>query len=213
MPEMMNEGGNPDAAQDESLIQSVMQRDMGPIFEAIGSRLKDLEEDLCESKDLLYKLCEGLIGAADGHKRTALTDELSSKYGKDIEPLDGFYKDTKGKGYMESLLEELMGEGAPDDAGRDEFVKKRIGEDRGKYGKYLGIKAEVEPPAEAKAEEAAPGGEMAAEAMESPAEQAEEEVIPEDGGGSPIDEIFNEVKSLGGKKRKLSEPIAPKGKK
>ena len=213
MPEMMNEGGNPDAAQDESLIQSVMQRDLGPIFEAIGSRLKDLEEDLGESKDLIFKLCQGLIGAADSHKRTALTDEISQKYGKDIEPLDGFYKDIKGKGYMDDLLEQLMGDNGPDDAGRDDFIKKRLGEDRGKYGKYIGLKAEVEPAPEAKVEESAPGGEAMAEKMEPPDKQAEEEAIPDEGGTSPIDDIFNEVKSLGGKKRKLSEPIAPKGKK
>lgn len=194
MPDDMGKG-NPDARQDESLIQSVMQRDLGPIFEAVGSRLKDLEEDLGEVKDLLYKFTQGLIGAADNHKRTMLTDEISSKYGKDIEPFEGFYKDTMGKGFTDSILEELMAEGAPDDAGRDEWIQNKLGEARGKFGKYVGIKDEVEAPVEPPAEAAAP---MAEEAQP----ELFEEEAPEE--GDAISKLMNQVKSVGGEKHRLS---------
>lgn len=202
MPDdMMGQGGNPDASQDESLIQSVLERDLGPIFEAIGTRLKDYEEDLGQLRDMFYKFAQGLIGAADNHKRSSLTEELSTKYGKDIEPLDGFYKDTMGKGFSDSILEELMGDGAPDEGSRDEWIKGKLGEAKGKYGKYIGIKDE--PPAAVVAEEK----------VEPPVEQAKEEDTGEEesGGADSISQIMNQMKALGGKKRKLSSPVAPKG--
>ena len=188
--------GNPDAGQDETLIQSVMQRDLGPIFEAIGSRLKDLDEDLGEVRDLLYKFTEGLIGAADNHKRTMLTDEISSKYGKDIEPFEGFYKDTQGKGFTDSILEELMGEGAPGDEERDGWMQGKLGEAKQKYGKYVGL--QQEPPAEEKAE---------------PVEkqQKEEEAGEMDKGGEdtdPVSKIMNQMKGVGGRKFSLSAKSA-----
>jgi len=202
MPEMMEQGGNPDAAQDESLIQSVIERELGPIFEAIGSRLRDYEEDLGELKDMFYKFAEGLIGASDNHKRTMLSDEISSKYGKDMEPFDGFYKDVHGKGFMDSILEELMGEGAPDETGRDEWMQNKLNEAKGKYGKYVGIKAEI--PAEAP-----PAEEVKEEVAEAPAEQAaEEEMGSEEEGADVVSGLMKQMKSLGGRKHKLSE--APK---
>lgn len=187
MPEAMGRG-NPDAVQDEELILSVMERNLGPIFQAIGSRLKDLEEDLGETKDLLFKFTEGLIGAADNHRRTSLSSEISSKYGKDIEPFDGFYKDTMGKGFSDSLIEELMGENAPDEGSRDEFIKNRLGEARGKYGKYVGYKEEVPLPE--------------AEVPEETGMESEEEASPE--GEDSISKIQRELFSVGGKKHSLS---------
>jgi hypothetical protein len=187
MPEDMGTG-NPDAAQDEGLIQSVMQRDLGPIFEAIGSRLKDLEEDLGEAKDLLYKFAEGLIGAADNHKRTTLSGELSTKYGKDMEPFEGFYKDTQGKGFSEAILEELMGDGAPGDEERDGYIQNKLAEAKGKYGKYVGIKDE-EPPAQ---------GELGLEAPAAPEAAPEEE-------GDEITKLMTKVKTIGGEKHRLSK--------
>jgi hypothetical protein len=191
--------GNPDAAQDETLITSVMERTLGPIFEAIGSRLKDLEEDLGENRDLLYKLSEGIIGAADEHKRTTLTGEISSKYGKDIEPFEGFYKDTQGKGFTDAILEELMGDGAPDETGRDEWMKNKLGEARKKYGKYVGIKDEEEVPIEKPAEGEQP--------MEEKAEAPEEKQAEEKTGEEPADAVsglMNQLKAVGGEKHSLS---------
>lgn len=192
--------GNPDAAQDEALIQSVMERNLGPIFEAMGARLKDLEEDLGETKDLLFKFTEGLIGAADNHRRTTLSGELSSRYGKLMEPFEGFYKDTQGKGMSESLLEELMGEGGPDDEGREEFILNKIREAQGKFGKYVGM---------GKKEEAAvaPVPEAPAEVPpEAPAEAAPEEMAVEESPSEvdPIAGIMEKLKSVGGEKHSLS---------
>lgn len=194
--------GNPDAAQDEALIQSVMERNLGPIFEAMGARLKDLEEDLGETKDLLFKFTEGLIGAADNHRRTTLSGELSSKYGKLMEPFEGFYKDTQGKGMSESLLEELMGEGGPDDAGREEFILNKIREAQGKYGKYVGMG----PKEEAAAEAAAPEAPMEEAPVEAPAEAAPEEMAAEEEPVEvdPIAGIMEKLKSVGGEKHSLS---------
>lgn len=212
MPDMET-GGNPDARQDTDLILSVMQENLGPLFEILGSRIKDLEEDLGETKDLLFKLAEGLIGAADGHKKTQLSDMISSKYGADIEPLDGFYKDVHGKGFADSLIEELMGDNAPDEAGMDEWIKNKLGDAKGKYGKYIGIKTEVEPDKEAVAEAVEPAAvEPAAEAAESEEKQAEEEA-PEEPAKGAADGIFEQFTSLGGQKRKLSGPIMPTEKK
>jgi hypothetical protein len=223
MPENMESGGNPDAAQDEGLIQSVMQRELGPIFEAIGSRMKDLEEDLGEAKDLLYKFTQGLIGAADNHRRTSLSEELSTKYGKDMEPLEGFHKDVYGKGLSESLLEELMGDEGPGDDEREEWIKGKLGEAKGKFGKYVGIKAE-EAPAESAPEGAgleAPvpeaTGVMEGTAKEEPTGGEEPPMESEeesgDEGGDTVSKLMNQMKSLGGEKHKLSEPLAKKKKK
>lgn len=195
MPEM--EKGNPDAMQDETLIQEVMRRDLGPILMAVGNRLKDLEEDLTETKDLLFKFTEGLIGAADNHKRMSLSSELSTKYGKDFEPFEGFYKDTQGKGFSDSILEELMN-GDFDDEGRDGFIKGKLDEAKGKFGKYVGL--------EKKEEEAAPPMTEVAiteEKGESPAEQAGEEPAEEE----PMDavsKIHKELMSVAGKRNSLS---------
>ena len=171
-----NEAGNPDAAQDTDLIRSVMDTELRPVFELIGSRLQDLEEDLEDVKDMLYKFYEPVVGVHHDHRKSVLSDELKSKYGSDIEPFDGMLKDFTGKSLSDSLIEELMGENAPDEAGRDEFVKGKLGEAKTKYGKYLGTgnmaapkaemsvtKIEAEPKKEAEAEEALPG----AEEMES----------------------------------------------
>ena len=222
MPEIMEKDGNPDAAQDESLIQEVLQRDLGPIFEEMGSRLRDLEEDLGETKDLLHKFCEGLISSADGYRRNQLSDELSSKYGKEMEPFEGFHKDVYGRGLSESLLDELMGEGAPKEEERDEWIKGKLNDAKGKYGKYLGMKIEESP--EARGEEEEKMGEMESrkgeeevrkgeeeiakgEAEEEEGETEEEEGEAEEEGGDAISAIMKQMKSLNGSRHKLSAPI------
>lgn len=197
--------GNPDAAQDEALIQSVMERNLGPIFEAIGSRLQDLEEDLGEVKDLLFKFTEGLIGAADNHRRTMLSSEISSKFGKAIEPFEGFYKDTQGKGLSDSLIEELMGDNAPGDDEREEWIKGKLMEAMQKHGKYVGFgpKEKAEAPAAIVEEK------TVAAPMEPPAEKTEAPAqgeLPFEGGESedPVTALMNKVKSVAGEKHSLS---------
>jgi hypothetical protein len=91
-----------------------------------------------------------------------------------------------------------MGEGAPGDDQRDEWVKGKLGEAKSKYGKYVGIKDEAEVPP-AVAEEAAVEGEApGAEQMELGLEAGDPE--KEDA----ISKLMNQVKSVGGKKHKLS---------
>jgi hypothetical protein len=201
MPEDMGKG-NPDAVQDEGLIRSVMARDLGPILEAVGARLRDLEEDLGELKDLQFKFIQGLIGAADGHKRTRLGDELSSKYGQEFEPFEGFYKDTMGKGFKDSILEDLMGEGAPDEGGRDEWIKGKLGEAKGKYGKYVGLSMEEPAAGPAEGLEAAQAEESAGQGIEDMGEEKEAEGEAEE--GDAISGLMKQLASVGGEKRKLS---------
>lgn len=205
MPDDMGRG-NPDAGQDEALINAVMERNLGPIFEAIGSRLRDLEEDLGEAKDLLFKFTEGLIGAADSHKRTTLQGELSSKFGKAIEPFEGFYKDTMGKGLSDSLIEELMGDNAPGDDEREEWVKNKLLEAHGKYGKYVGLtpkeKAEAvaeEEAAEVEAPEAAAAEEPVVEEAQEPAQNELPFEKPD-----PISGIMDQMRSVVGERQSLS---------
>lgn len=194
MPEPMEGAGNPDAGQDRALIQAVIQQELSPIFEVIASRFKDLDEDLGEARDLLFKFAQGLISTADDHKRGVLTSELTNKYGKDFEPLDGFYKDTMGKGFTDSIIEELMA-GEYDEAGRDEFVKGKLGEARGKYGKYLGMGAEPTQPAVAEVG-------ISHEAAESPEKEAAEESA--DDGRDSVERLMYQVSNLGGKKHSFS---------
>lgn len=200
MPETMGQG-NPDAAQDESLIHAVIQRELGPIFEAIGVRLRDLDEDLGETRDLLYKFSEGLIGAADNHKRTMLTDKLSSSYGKDMEPFEGFYKDTQGKGFMDSILEELMGDGAPGDEELDGWMQNKLNDAKGKYGKYVGLQAEA-PGAPPVSVEEKSEGELPPEAMEAGGEMPAEAGPEEE--ADPVMKIMKKMTSVQGEKHKLS---------
>jgi len=210
MPDM--EKGNPDAAQDEGLIQSVISRELGPIFEAIGARLRDFEEDLGETKDLLFKFTQGLIGAADSQKRSSLSDELSGKYGKDMEPYEGFHKEVYGKGLSDSLIEELMGDEAPGDDERDEWIKGRLGEAKSRFGKYVGVKEEVLPAEGEDALEAAPAeAPMAEEAPpeEAPPEEAPPEEAPEEEPDA-VSKIMSQMKSLGGDRHKLSESLSNK---
>ena len=169
MPELMDKGGNPDAAQDESLIMSVIQRELGPVIEALGSRLSEQGDTLEEVKDLLFKFTQGLIGAADNHKRTSLSEELTGTYGKDMEPFEELHKSFHGKGFSDSLLDELMGEGAPGDDERDGWVQNKLKDAKGKWGKYVGLEAEV------------PEGPESAEVPEQEAVAGEEEDVKGEG--------------------------------
>ena len=189
MPEMMKEGGNPDASQDESLILSVIQRELGPVIEALGSRMSEQGDTLEEVKDLLFKFTQGLIGAADNHKRTSLSEELTGKYGKDIEPFEELHKSFHGKGFSDSILDELMGEGAPGDDERDGWMQNKLNDAKGKWGKYVGLEAEV------------PDGAESAEAPEQEALAGEQE-----------DRLGEGEEKKGEKEEKLGEKLEKEGK-
>lgn len=227
MPEPM-ERGNPDAGQDRALIQSVLQEELAPVFEVIASRFKSLEGELAQAKDLLMKFSFGIIDTADQHRRSTLSDMISSKYGADIEPFDGFYKDTMGKGFSDSLIEELMGQdGMPDDTGLDQFMQGKLGEARGKFGKYLGMPVAKETVVSVKGGPNS-GEESAHEEIEKGAEKAAEEGAPEaaeevkkgleeDEGadeemesGDSISRLMKEMQSMRGQKHSLSGRKAKK---
>jgi hypothetical protein len=219
MPEKDEMGGNPDASQDESLIMSVIQRELGPVLEAMGSRLSEQGEALEEVKDLVFKFTQGLIGAADNHKRTAFGEELSGKYGKDIEPFEGFHKEVYGKGFSDSLMDDFMGEGGPGDDEHDAWIQSKLNDAKGKYGKYVGIKADIPASGEAeKGEEEAMKGEEEErlgekeekEGHEAEGEKEEEKGEKEEEAGEGEEEdaisgLMKQMESLTGARHSMSK--------
>jgi hypothetical protein len=94
-----------------------------------------------------------------------------------------------------------MGDGAPDESGRDEFIKGKIGGFREKYGKYLGRPPKVEATvAEIKPEEGAeapgePGKEQAKEPEKE--EPKEPKDIFEGLNGGHLGDMVGALKSFG----------------
>jgi hypothetical protein len=189
-------GANPDAEQDKELILSTMEDRLVEPFEMIGTRLKDLEEDLGELRDIVFKLVTGFSEGVDSYHRNTLSDEIRGKYGAELEPLDGFYKDTHDSSFSDELINSLMGEGAPDEEGRDGFIRSKIDEARGKYGKYLGGSMGAGAPAAVMVD--------AHEAMESPAKEAAEEAATEGMEEKPKDNVqlmIDQLTAAGGRRK------------
>jgi hypothetical protein len=160
-------GVNPDQGADYEEICNVMEEKLVPVFDMIGKEIHDLHEDQGELQELVFKLLTSVIGAADGHRRDGLSQKLMGKYGSDIEPLDGFMQDTQGKKFSDELIDSLMGDGAPeDDEGIDGLVQSKLGEAKGKYGKYLGMMPPPPPGGEVKME--VTKGELPPEAAAAP---------------------------------------------
>jgi hypothetical protein len=189
MPSRMEEGGNPDAAQDKELIMSCIMETIGPFADQVMAKLQELDEKVDRVDDLQMKFTHGLIGAYDTHRRNDLTQEISSKYGKDIEPFEGIHKDFHGKGFSDSLLDELMGDNGPGDEERDGWIQNKLKEAKGKWGKYVGIKDEspeevgvgeaiIEPASGENAEQEALEGEKEAREGEAEEKMGEEEEKP-----------------------------------
>jgi hypothetical protein len=167
MPEMM-EGASPN--YDE--ICGVMEDRLVPVFELLGSRLKDLEESNSELKDLLFKIVSGFGDAVNEHKKGGYSEMLASKYGPDLEDIGGPYSEIYGKDIKDELLEKLMG-GELGEDGIPDFV----GGIRAKFDKIRApaVEGGVEPrPEEAPAEEVA---------KEEPAPEKTEEEEPPDMAG------------------------------
>jgi hypothetical protein len=198
---MMEDGApsaNPDAAQDYDMICNVMEEKLVPVFTMIGKEIKDLHEDLGELQGLVFKLMTSMIGAADDHKRGGYQEMLKSQFGQDIEPLDGFYQDTQGKKFSDELLDGLMGEEGLDEAGTPGFIKSKIEEAKGKFGKYLGGAA----PAGGTGEGEMPAGgapEVKAEIAPAEATVMDQEVAPSP--GQPADQVDKLMSKLGGLRR------------
>ena len=216
MPETMEKAGNPDAPQDEELIRSVILELVGPFSEQVMAQLQELSEKVDRIDDLQMKFTHGLIGAYDTHRKNDLTQEISSKYGKDIEPFEGIHKDFHGKGFSDSLLEELMGDNAPPDEERDNWMQGKLKEAKGKWGKYVGIKDEPEGETEvdALAIKPASGEASEQEAIEGEKEDREgekEEKIGEKEEKTGLKEIESGEKKIGEEEEKKGEKEEKEG--
>lgn len=189
MPEMM-EGASPN--YDE--ICSVMEERLVPVFELLGSRLKELEESNSELKDLLFKIVSGFGDAVNEHKKGGYSEMLASKYGPDLDEIGGPYSEIYGKDIKDELLEKLMG-GELGEDGIPDFV----GGIRAKFDKIRG--PAVDGSVEAKPESA----------PESPAEEIKVEEKPAEEGPpeeeEPPDMAGKMAKTLG---LKMNTPKVPK---
>jgi hypothetical protein len=70
-----------------------------------------------------------------GQRKGSFQELLTTKYSKDLSPLDQFYGDTFGNKFSDELIEELLSDN-PENP--EEFISGKINETKGKYGKYLG---------------------------------------------------------------------------
>ena len=190
MPEMM-EGSGPN--YDE--ICGVLEDRLTPVFELLGDRLKSLEEENSELKDIVFKIVSGFGDAVHEHKKGGYSEMLASKYGPDLDEIGGPYSEIYGKDIKDELLEKLMG-GEMGEDGIPEFV----GGIKAKFGKLRGPapSGEVEPGPEVQVTENAP-----AEMKEE--NQPEKKMKPSGQGGDILESMTSTLKKapdfLKGRKR------------
>jgi hypothetical protein len=120
----------------EQLCNQVMEmigQKIGPAFDMIGQRISALEKENSDLKDIVYSMITAMDEGVSSYKKNSLMNDLSSKYGADLEPFKGIYSDTRGSDLIEDLVNQLSdGEGS-----MDEKVPALIAELKGKFGKYL----------------------------------------------------------------------------
>lgn len=170
--EALMAGNNPDAGADYEEICQVVEQKLVPTFEMLGKMLKSIDDKASQALAMTQKIVGAMSDAVMGQKHGEFEDLLNSKFGADIGPLDSFYSDTMGTKFSDQLIDELM---SSDVDNPEEFISSKIGETKGKYGKYLGMPAPesaaeeaAEPPEEQTPEE------EAGEIHEEPAEVAVE---------------------------------------
>lgn len=135
-------------------VCDVFREKITPLVELIEKEFQSLREQVNEQKEINFKLISGLYDASTSHKRGAYSQRLGS-YDEDLGPLDEFHKDTFGKPFRDSLLDQLLEKEYEGDE-FDNFVKSSISGAREKFGKYLpqkSVEIEVETVPEEKVEE------------------------------------------------------------
>jgi hypothetical protein len=182
-------------------ICNVMEERLVAPFSMVGDRMQaadekiaNLEKEIADLKDIVYKMVTGFGDAVNEHKKGSYSEMLASKYGPDLEEVGGPYSEIYGKDLKDELLEKLMGgelgeDGIPDFVGgiKAKFAKIRAPAADGSVG---GTPPE-EPPVEANIEEVK---------NEEPAPESEEEEEPPDMAGKM-------AKTLG---LKMNSPKVPK---
>jgi hypothetical protein len=172
MSDIRNTPAHPDAEQDYSEIMDVIGKKVGPAFDMIGQRLSALEQENSELKDIVYSMITAMDEGVSSYKKNGLMNDLSSKYGRDLEPYKGIYSDTRGSDLMEDLISHLM----ESDGAMDEKVPAFLEELKGKFGKYLpgesSITVAKSEPAEGENPEAEP------EAASEKPEEEKQNILP-----------------------------------
>ena len=171
-------------------ICGVLEDRLTPVFELLGERLKGLEEQNSELKDIVFKIVSGFGDAVNEHKKGGYSEMLSSKYGSDLESIGGPYKELYDKDITQELLDKLMGGELSEDG-----IPEYVGGIKSKFDKLRSPAADgsvvsrEEP--QAPAEEAKP-------------EEAKAEEAPEE---EPRDQASIMAKGLG---LKMNSPKVPK---
>ena len=104
-------------------------------FELCGKMIKEISDKADAAIQGVQKIVECMSDAVMGQRRGSFQDMLSSKYSADLGPIDSFYSDTFGNKFSDCLIDELL---SSNPENPDEYITSKIGETKGKYGKYLG---------------------------------------------------------------------------
>jgi len=181
---MAEDKGNPDAAQDESMINEWAQRELLPIFQQIKNDIDNINQ-------VVNGIVSGFGEAVSGHRRTQLTDTIDLS---DLGEIGDTYKDLEGSDMKEDLINHIMDSDIPDDQIEDILATLKENA-RAKYGKYK--RADVEAPK--------PDGGEGVLAVSMGAEPSEEAPVDEEEEPKKADAVgsmMNKVLAVG-KKEKL----------
>jgi hypothetical protein len=147
-------------------ICNVLEERLTPVFELLGDRLKGLEEENAELKDVVFKIVSGFGDAVNEHKKGGYQEMLASKHGSELDEISGPYSDLYGKDIKQELLDKLMGgemgeDGIPEFVGgiKSKFDKLRSPAGDGSVAPREEAPAEGPPEAEEKPAEAPPAEE------------------------------------------------------
>ena len=110
-------------------------------FRMAGEMITKAQQTAEQALELAQKIVMSMSDAVMGQRKGTF-QELLGQHSADIAPIDQFYSDTFGNSYSDQLISELLD---TDPENPDEFINSKIGEERGKYGKYLGAVAPPEP--------------------------------------------------------------------
>jgi len=134
--------GNPDAVQDEQLINECIQREVEPVVRHLLERLQGLEEQLQQ----VAKATDGIIGgfseALTGHRKSSLKESLNFGDDFDYDGINSVYKDWEGGDLKDDLIDYIADNDIPDEQ-LEEIIANLKENARAKYGKYKKIEEPV----------------------------------------------------------------------
>jgi len=188
---MAEEKGNPDALQDEKLIEDWAMRNLAPILRQFKCEIDDLKGTSGNHHELIHGIVGGFSNAAKSHRRNNLASSLD--LGDDYEGINGIYKDLEGSDLKEDFIDHIM-ENDISDEEIEEMKQILMGNARSKYGKYKRSDDPLseEPKGGVEIEIASPDGKEGSE--EEPKETEGKEK-------SPVDAMYEKVMSQHKSKR------------